>query len=134
MTTTLELTHGEIIRLTELLVGAAHADNEYHVFEQEKIKEIIMPFVHDRELAEEVARRMIDFDPVDFSIEEACAELDMTTAEERSAVFSMIVDVIEADDIHDFAESDYLVAVGEALGAAPEEYEHYTVEIIPVEG
>ncbi|MFB6351669.1 MAG: TerB family tellurite resistance protein [Bradymonadaceae bacterium] len=120
-------------KLTEigrLLVGAAYADGDYHKLEEDQIERVLGEFVHDREMASRIAEEVNQFDLDSFSVGEAVDNLGTLNETDRKLVLNMVGHIVDADFTHDFAESDYVRKVAEALGADPEDYEGLTVELV----
>jgi hypothetical protein len=46
-------------------------------------------------------------------------------------LLALVARVTESDDVHDLAESDFIVRVAKAIGATPGEYQGLTVELLP---
>lgn len=129
----LQLNNRQLKRLAELLMGAAHADTMYDGDEAEAIGEILRGVVAPQGLPPEVTSHIARFDVDDLDLVGAGHDLGLETAQERAVVFGLLMKVIDADEIHDQAESAFLRRVGQALGADPSEYEHLTFEILPIE-
>lgn len=129
----LQLNNRQLKRLAELLMGAAHADTMYDGDEAEAIGDILRGVVAPQGLPPEVTSHIARFDVDDLDLIAAGQDLALNTPGERAAIFALLMKVIDADEIHDQAESAFLRRVGQALGADPSEYEHLTFEIVAIE-
>jgi len=130
---TLKFNIDQLKILSELLLGAAHADGDFDGHEAETIGDILRSHVPDGELPPEVTRHLAHFDVESFDLSLACALLGVTSAEERRGVLRLVSEVTHADDVLDMAESEYIIQVAKALGARTEEYEDLTFELLPIE-
>ncbi|MEM1349593.1 MAG: TerB family tellurite resistance protein [Myxococcota bacterium] len=119
--------------LSELLLGAAHADGDFDGHEAETIGDILRAHVPEEELPHEVTRHIAHFNAESFDLELACTLLGVSSSGERRGVLRLVSEVTHADDVLDLAENEYIVQVAKALGASPEEYEDLTFEILPIE-
>lgn len=125
---TLKLDEDQLVRVTDILLGVAHADMDFDGAEAEEIANILESLVKGH-LPDSVKARFEEFDPDAFDVEATCRELTFN-ARQRNAIFSLIARVIEADDIVDFEESQYLRSVASGLGAKPSEIGPYLVKFI----
>ena len=128
----LDLDEDQLYHLAALMLGAAYADDQFHGLERDTIQRTLNELVSDPKTVTAILKRLVDFDPQDFSIEDEVEGLEVDSAPERAAVISIIAQVTDADFTHDFSESAYVEEVAEALGASHEEYEAQIVEVIDV--
>ena len=128
--TTLKLDTNQLKHLAALLMGMAYADGDYDGKEAQAIGEALRQLVPGQELPSEVSGHLARFDAASFSIEESCQALVPLTQDERAILLSLIGKVADADGVHDLEESDYMRAVGAALGASPKEYASWVIEVM----
>ena len=133
MTQQLVLDTAQLKHLAELLLGAAYADGDYDGHEAEAIGGILRAQVRDGELPEEVTGHLASFDIDTFSVDTAAQGMGLEGAEQRRAVLQLISEVTHADDVLDHDESEFIRVVGRALGAAPEEYEDFTFDLVTIQ-
>jgi uncharacterized tellurite resistance protein B-like protein len=119
--TTLNLREDQITHLAGLLAGVASADGDFDVFEAGEIGDILTDICPGHEIPLEASRLIANFEKVDFSVEEACAALNLQTQAERDAVLTLMMRVVHADDIPDIRENAYVTKVADLLGAHFEE-------------
>jgi len=96
------------------------------------IEELLRDLLHGADLPDTLLTRLLEFDPDAFDVHATCAKLHLATAEDRRSLLSLISEVVDADDIHDMAEDQYIRGVAEAIGAAPEEYADLTGEVLQI--
>lgn len=125
---TLKLDEAQLVLVADILLGVAHADLKYDGVEAREIAKILESLVKGH-LPASVKARFETFDPETFDVGAACRRLSFN-ARQRNALFSLISRVIEADDVFDFEESEYLQSVANGLGANPDEIEPYLVKFI----
>lgn len=133
MTQQLVLDTQQLKHLAELLLGAAYADGDYDGHEAEAIGGILRAQVREGELPEEVTGHLAAFDIDAFSVDEAAKGMSLDGAEQRRAVLQLISEVTHADDVLDHDESEFIRLVGRALGAAPDEYEDLTFDLVTIQ-
>ncbi len=132
--TKLHLNVDQLAALAELLMGAAYADGDYDGHEAEMIGDTLRALTPSHELPEQVTGRLARFDEATFDPTLACQTLGLNDATQRQAVLALVSKVIEADGVHDLAETAYLERVGHALGASEEELAEHILEIILEDG
>ena len=128
----LSLSLPEICHVAELLLGAAHADGEFDGHEAEAIGEILRQLVPDATLPVEVTGHLAQFDVDDLDVTQTARELRSMSEQERLAILNLVVRVVDADQVHDMREDDYIERVAIALGVDAKHYEQFIVEIIEI--
>jgi len=106
-------TSDRIFPLCELLLGAAHADNELHARETVEIRALLIEVAG--ELRVEVEACIASFEPDKFDMSSVTGIFADDSEEERRKLLLLVSTVIEADDQIDFAENEYLRALASAL-------------------
>lgn len=127
---TLELNEKQLTALTQLLLGAAWADNELHGLESAAIDRILKNLVNPGLVPEEITEYVRSFQPGDLDVTAAVAALGIDDAEERRAILGLVATVIDADFTYDFQEGDYLKEVATALGAPQDEFRDHIVRTV----
>jgi len=102
-----------IFPLCELLLGAAYADNELHAQEQVEVRALLIELAG--EMRVEVEACIQSFDPARFDLETTVGVFCMDSEQDRQRLLQLVSTVIEADDLIDFAENEYLRALAVAL-------------------
>lgn len=126
----LKLDEAELVLIADILLAAAHADSRYDGSEAEAIEEILESLVEGG-LPDAVQARFDSFDIDEFDVAETCAELNLDV-DQREGLFALIARVIEADDVLDYDESDFLRQIAAAVGAEPGEVDPFLVKFIEV--
>jgi uncharacterized membrane protein YebE (DUF533 family) len=116
-----------ILPLCELLLGAAYADNELKDQEKDEVRSLLEGLAG--ELPTDVELKITSFDPASFDLKTSAAPFKGDSEEDRKKLLYLVSAVNEADDEIDFAEDDYLRALGEALGLPKSALEGLTVEV-----
>jgi uncharacterized tellurite resistance protein B-like protein len=104
-----------IASITNLLLGAAYADNEFHEREKTAITKLLGDLVDGDSLPEEVTEQIEKFDSGAFDLEAVAGEFVSDSVEDKLKLIELIGAIHEADDEFDFAEDDYIREVGIAL-------------------
>lgn len=129
---TLSLTLTQICHVAELLLGAANADGDFDGHEAEAIGDILRDLVPGGSLPHEVTGHLARFDVDDLEVAKATAALLTLSVADREAILGLIVKVVEADEVHDLAEDEFIHEVAIALGVDETHYTQYTIDMIEV--
>ena len=116
-----------ILPLCELLLGAAYADKELKDQEKDEVRSLLEGLAG--ELPTDVELKITSFDPASFDLKASAAPFKGDSEDDRKKLLYLVSAVNEADDEIDFAEDDYLRALGEALGLPKAALEGLTVEV-----
>lgn len=116
-----------ILPLTDLLLGAAYADQELKDQERDCVRELLEELAG--ELPVDVELRLTAFDPAKFDLEASAAAFRGDSEDDRKKLLHLVSAVNEADEEIDFSEDDYLRSLGKALGLPPKALEGLAVEI-----
>jgi uncharacterized tellurite resistance protein B-like protein len=108
--------------ITDLLLGAAYADDHLHDREKQTIHKLLERLAGG-ELSEAVMQQIETFDAA-----ARAAEFANASALDKRKLLNLIVAVHEADQEFDLAEDDYLKAVAEAIGAGEAEISGLTLD------
>lgn len=103
-----------ILPLCDILLAAAHADQEFKDRERTEIRELLVELT-EAPLTAELGERIDGFDPAAFDLAATAATFRSDPEEDRRRVLDFVAAVHEADDEIDLAEDDYLRALAAAL-------------------
>jgi len=119
--------------VADLLMGAAFADSRLDGREYETVKRLLAQVMGVEEIPPEMETRLKEFDPKSFDATEAAKSLNLEAQEEKRHLIELVAAVNDADEELDFAEHEYLVQVGQALGMPKEAFGDLTMEVLSVE-
>jgi uncharacterized tellurite resistance protein B-like protein len=92
--------------LCELLLGAAYADQELVPQETNEIRALLIELAGEARV--EVEAAIASFDPVAFDLGSLVGYFKDDSEEDRRKVLLLASTVVEADEVIDFAENEYL--------------------------
>jgi uncharacterized tellurite resistance protein B-like protein len=110
-------TSDRIFPLCELLLGAAYADGELQPQEKTEIRALLVELAGEARI--EVEACIASFDPTKFELSSIIGIFKDDSVDERQKLLLLVSTVIEADEVIDLAENEYLRQVATAL-ALPE--------------
>lgn len=116
-----------IFPLCELLLGAAHADGELHPKETTEIRALLVELAGEARV--EVEACIASFEPEKFEMSTLVGYFRGDTEDEREKLLLLVSTVIEADEVTDLAENDYLRALADALGLPAAALEGLTIDV-----
>ena len=106
----------QLIAIAELMLGAAHADDNVSWSERSAIAKALSDFVGGQ-LPDQVKACVQDFDPASFEMSAAVARLDVSTGHNRRELLGLVSRVVDADAELVPKERHYLERVASAIGA-----------------
>lgn len=115
--------------ITDLLMGAAHADGASEGSEEAAVRKLLGEVLGGDKLPVEVEERIQAFDPKAFDLKAAAARFADDSVERKRQLLELVDAVGGADDVIDSQEDDYLVALAEALGLSKEDYADLALDI-----
>lgn len=115
--------------ITDLLMGAAHADGSSEGREEEAVRKLLGEVLGDAKLPAEIDERIAKFDPKAFDLKAAAARFADDDLAGKRRLLELVDSVGGADAVIDSQEDDYLVALAEALGLQKEEYADLALDI-----
>lgn len=115
--------------ITDLLLGAAHADREFVGHEVVTIRSVIAKMYGQRTLPPDRVAQVKGFDPEAFDLQKAAAGLADLAKDQRMRVLELVSMVIESDGVIDLDEDQYLRDVAKALGFAEDEIGGLALEV-----
>ena len=111
-----------LIPIADVLLGAAYADGALDAAELLEARRILADLHHGTELPAEVERHITSFDPSKFDLASAAAAFKNDSPQRKRRLLEMVATMREADGEFDFAEDDYLCALGDAIGVPREDF------------
>ena len=103
------------LAICDLLLGAAYADSEFTDHERVAVRELLADLFGGDGLPSEVEARIDLFQPDKFKVDTAAEPFRGDTPDEKKKLLYLVAAVHEADEELDFAEDDFLRALGLAL-------------------
>ncbi len=103
------------LAICDLLLGAAHADSNFTDRERATVRELLADLFGSDQLPSEVDARIDLFQPDKFAVDAAAEPFRGDSADEKKKLLYLVAAVHEADEELDFAEDDYMRALGLAL-------------------
>lgn len=113
--------------ITELLLGAAYADDHFHESEKKAISELLGKLLKG-DVPAELTARIESFDPKGFDVAAVAGQFADDSEDDKYKLLELVAAVHEADEEFDFAEDDYVRDVAKALGLGPAELSRFTLE------
>ncbi|MEZ4459950.1 MAG: TerB family tellurite resistance protein [bacterium] len=124
----IRLEGAQLAALCDLLMAAAHADGEFDGLEAGEIADVLDEVVQGT-LPAEISIRLSRYNTSSFDLHAAAAPLQSLSVDDKEAILSLVTRVIEADDLHDLAEADFIRAVAGELGCDTTQVEAATFEV-----
>lgn len=103
-----------LVPLCDLLLGAAHADNDFKDHEDEAVRQTLVELT-GADLSTELETQIAQFDPAKFDLKATAAVFAGDPADDRRRVLFLVAAINDADEEVDFAEDEYLRALASAL-------------------
>ncbi len=116
-----------IFPLCELLLGAAYADGELHPKETTEIRALLVELAGEARV--EVEACIASFEPAKFDMSNLVGYFAGDSEADRKKLLLLVSTVIEADEVTDLAENDYLRALADALKLPASALEGLTVDV-----
>jgi len=110
------------IVLTELLMGAAYADERLEGEEDAAVRRLLARVIGSDDLPDEVNACIDDFDREGFDLDEVVGAFVADPAVQKRALLELVAAVFDADEEVDFDEDAYLRRLAEALGMDERDY------------
>jgi tellurite resistance protein len=117
-----------ILPLCDLLLGAAHADQQLQAREHAVVRELLTKLLGGS-LTTELEERFLEFAPAKFKLAATAAEFRGDSEEDRRHVLELVAAVHDADGELDLAENDYLIALAGALELPASALDGLAVEV-----
>ena len=113
--------------ITDILLGAAYADDHFHESEKDAIRELLGKLLGG-DVPAELSARIESFDPAGFDVAETAGHFTADPEDDKYKLLELIAAVHAADDEFDFAEDEYVPQVATALGIAGGTLSRFTLE------
>jgi uncharacterized tellurite resistance protein B-like protein len=117
-----------ILVITDLLLGAAHADGERSGEETQTVRDLLRELLDQKELSAEVEAHIEAFSPDGFVMKTSAATFVEAEASLKRKLLELVAAVRDADGELDVAEDDYLIALGRALKMDAAEFADLTLD------
>lgn len=117
------------LAICDLLLGAAHADSHFSDREQVTVRELLADLFGSEELPPEVEARIDGFQAGSFDVKAAAAPFSGDPDDEKKKLLYLVAAVHEADEELDFAEDDYMRALGKALALPADALDDLVIEV-----
>jgi uncharacterized tellurite resistance protein B-like protein len=124
-------TRNELI--SDLLMGAAFADQSLGGNEYEAVKHALARAMGVDQVPPVLVARLEWFDPACFDLASTVAELGIEDDAEKRQLLELIASVNAADQVLDIDEDSYLRRVAEALGLPRELYDDLVIQDLSIE-
>jgi uncharacterized membrane protein YebE (DUF533 family) len=118
-----------LVPLCDLLLGAAHADNELKDREQDEVRGLLED-IGGHELSVELETRLATFDPAAFDLAAAAQHFLADPVDDRKRVLYLVAAINDVDDEVDFAEDEYLRALARALELPDDSLNGLTIDVV----
>jgi uncharacterized tellurite resistance protein B-like protein len=113
--------------ISDLLLGAAYADDHFQQSEKAAIRELLGKLLHG-DVPAEFEARIDGFDPKAFDVAATASAFASDSDDDKYKLLELIAAVHAADDEFDFAEDEYVRVVAEALGMGGDQLARVTLE------
>jgi uncharacterized tellurite resistance protein B-like protein len=117
------------LAICDLLLGAAHADADFSDRERATVRDLLADLFGSDALPAEVEARIAEFRPDAFAVDRAAEPFRADSADEKKKLLYLVAAVHEADEELDFAEDDYMRALGLALELPAEALEDLVIDV-----
>jgi uncharacterized tellurite resistance protein B-like protein len=117
------------LAICDLLLGAAHADSQFTDNERATVRELLADLFGSEKLPSEVEARIEQFQPDKFAVDTAAEPFRADSVDEKKKLLYLVAAVHEADEELDFAEDDYMRALGLALELPAEALEDLVIDV-----
>lgn len=117
-----------IAPLCDLLLGAAHADQQFQDRERDEVRNMLADLCGAK-LAPELEHRIASFDPVRFDLGATAHAFRTDAPDDRRRLLFLVAALNDADEEVDFAEDAYLRALCSALELPVEALAGLTIDV-----
>jgi len=117
-----------ILTITDLLMGAAHADGTRGGEEVQMVRDLLKELLDKKELPEAVEKRIAVFAPKSFSLDTSAKAFAAAEPTKKRKLLELVAAVRDADEEVDLAEDEYLVSLALAMGMKKSEYADLTLD------
>lgn len=117
-----------ILIITDLLLGAAYADQKLAGSEEKAVRELLGKLLGEGKLPPEVEKRIKTFPAGTFELDVAAADFSKDPPMQKRKLLELVAAVRDADDEIDLSEDDYLKNLAVALDMKTSEYSDLTLD------
>lgn len=117
-----------IAPLCDLLLGAAHADQQFKDREREEVRDMLADLLGAK-LPPELEHQIATFNPTRFDLAATANAFRADSPDDRRRLLFLVAAINDADDELDLAEDDYLRALCGALELPPEALAGLTLDV-----
>jgi len=118
-----------IMVITDLLLGAAHADDKLAGQEDAAVRRLLGELLGGAALPDAVDARIKAFPAGTFDLAATAADFAKDAPIQKRKLLELVAAVNDADDELDLGEDEYLVKLAKALGMAPAEYADLALDV-----
>ena len=118
-----------IMVITDLLLGAAHADDKLAGQEEAAVRRLLGELLGGASLPDAVDARIKAFPAGTFDLAATAADFAKDAPIQKRKLLELVAAVNDADEELDLGEDEYLVKLAKALGMAPSEYADLALDI-----
>ncbi len=118
-----------IMVITDLLLGAAYADDKLAGQEEETVRALLVQLLSGEALPKEVDARIKAFPSHSFDLAKTAADFAKDPPIQKRKLLELVSAVNDADDEIDLGEDEYLVKLAKGLGMKREEYADLTLDV-----
>lgn len=118
-----------IMVITDLLLGAAYADDKLAGKEEEVVRALLIELLSGEPLPEDVDTRIKTFPTGSFDLAKTAADFAKDPPIKKRKLLELVSAVNDADDEVDLDEDEYLVKLAKGLGMKREEYADLTLDV-----
>jgi uncharacterized tellurite resistance protein B-like protein len=118
-----------IMVITDLLLGAAHADDKLAGQEEAAVRRLLGELLGGAALPAAVDARIKAFPAGTFDLAATAADFAKDAPIQKRKLLELVAAVNDADDELDLGEDEYLVKLAKALGMAPSEYADLALDV-----
>ncbi len=115
--------------IANLLMGAAHADDDLDGRELETVRKLLTQAMGEEELPHNMEAKLHLFDPEEHDIKATVDAIDLGDDDMKLKLLELIVAVQESDEIVDFNEDEYIIAVAKAMDLPEDKYRSLTLDV-----
>lgn len=119
-----------IFIIADLLMGAAHADQQLTGAEKAQVRKLLREILNTSQLPLDLDFRIEEFDPARFDLGAAAAAFVDDPPELKRKLLDLLAAVHATDEEFDLAEDAYLRRVGLAIGLAEERFRDLVAVVI----
>lgn len=118
-----------IMVITDLMLGAAYADQTLAGKEEEAVRRLLGELLGDAKLPDDVDKRIKTFPAGTFDLVKTAADFAKDPPIQKRKLIELVSAISDADEEVDFAEDEYLVKLAKAIGMKREEYADLTLDV-----